>query len=101
MANRRANPDELVRRNTWSHATPAYNNDTLGPTIQHRAAYGFREIRIVRWVFVERSNVQHRVPQPAQHVTHGVFQLETRVVRPNHDFHRRLTFPSLLLLPQP
>ena len=62
----------------------------------HRLANGFREIGIVRRVFVECTDVQNLVAERSKNIADRIFQREPRMIRTNHKFHSALTFPALL-----
>src|SRR5882757_478393 len=91
----------LVRRHAGADAAAANQHTALGFFVDHGAANGFREIRIVGGIFVERANIQHFMPQRTQQIANIDLQLKTGVIRANYQFHRPLTFLKLLLLRPP
>src|SRR5437899_9123761 len=58
----------FVRRDARSHAAAADQHAALGFPVEHRPPYGLREVRIVRWIFVECAHVQHIMFQRAQEI---------------------------------
>src|SRR5689334_7418480 len=94
MANCGTNASEFVGSDTCADTAAADQNATIGAAIQNGMADSCGEIGIVRWVFVERTNVKNAMAESANHVAHGVLQLKACVVRTDYDFHRGLTFPE-------
>src|SRR5216684_5460648 len=86
---------QFVGGDAGADATAADEHAALGLVVEDRAADRFREIGIVRRVLVEGADVEHFVAQRAQQIARGYFQLKSRVVRANHDFHGRFPRASL------
>ena len=82
-------PCQLVGGHARAHAAAADQHAALGFAIQHRAADGFGEVRIVGRIFVEGADVENFLAERAQQISHGDFQLKARVVRTDDNFHRR------------
>src|ERR1700676_4878324 len=87
VAHPRAHSWNLVGGDARAYAAPANEQTALRFLVDHSAAHRFGEIRIVGGIFVERADVQHLMPERAQQIPHGDFQLETGVIRANHNFH--------------
>src|SRR5258708_4243703 len=86
---------QFVGGDAGADATAADEHAALGFFVEDRAADRLGEIGIVRGVFVEGADVEHFVTQRAQQIAHGYFQLKSRVVRANHNFHGRFPRASL------
>ena len=82
-----ANADQLVGGHAGANPAAADQHASFSAAIENGATDGFGKIWIVGRILVERADVQNFMTQGAQKVPHGIFQLETRVIGTNDDFH--------------
>src|SRR6266704_4276243 len=97
MAHSSSNSGEFVCRHACSHAAAANQHTSFRLAIQDGAPYCFSEVRVIRGVFIECTDVQNIVSQGPQQIARGHLQLKSCVVRTNDKLHRRLTFRALPL----
>src|SRR5256885_17094447 len=58
MANRCTYADQFVGGHAGAYATAADEHAAIRSPVEHSASDGFRKIRMLRWIFIKRSNVE-------------------------------------------